>query len=64
MTYGPDILRAARHLIRSYGSDAAGRAGRRASELRAIGQIDAAEIWKDIARAIRSIETGETQEDQ
>lgn len=58
----PEILIAAHHLMQARGRDALGRALRRSNDLRDIGAVDAAEIWLEIADAIRSIETGKLEE--
>lgn len=59
LKHDPDILDAAHRLIQKSGADAVARAKRRSSDLRNAGDVGAAEIWDEIARAIRSVEAGE-----
>jgi hypothetical protein len=43
-------------MIREYADGAASRAGARAIELRATGQLDAADIWLRVKAAIEKLE--------
>ncbi len=51
-----DCRRAARHLIKTRGAEAALCAARRAADLRAAKYFEAALIWDRIATEIRSME--------
>lgn len=59
--YAPETLLAARHMIRAHGKNALNRALRHSDDLLISSSIDAAEMWLEIARAIRSIESGEIE---
>lgn len=62
MKYAPETLVVARHLIQTRGAEALGRARCYAEDLRLKGDLSAAEMWQEIARAIRSIEAGDLEE--
>ncbi len=52
----PDILRAARHMIKQHGQRAAWQAEARVTALTRDGQQDAAAVWRRIAEAICAIQ--------
>jgi hypothetical protein len=55
----PEIVRAAREMIKNHGKHAAGEAERRAKSLLASDQSGPATTWQVIADAVRRIEAGQ-----
>jgi hypothetical protein len=55
------LSRAARHLIQTHGSRAAGVAIKRAAYLHQCGEEVAADTWRQIAAFVRTIEADEAQ---
>ena len=53
----PQVIRAARELMEVYGSQAAAVADKRASHLDEYGEKATATTWREIADAVRTIET-------
>jgi len=56
MATDPDVIRAARHMIENHGRHALFVAERRALNLAADGSRTGAEIWTQIARAVRQLQ--------
>jgi hypothetical protein len=56
---GPQLSRAARHLIQTHGSLAAEIAIKRAAYLHQCGEEAASDTWRQIAAIVRAIEAAE-----
>lgn len=52
----PQNLRAAHHMVSNHGSAAARVAQKRAEALMALGKLDSAAIWLEIAHAIHDLD--------
>lgn len=52
----PQNLRAAHHMVSNHGTAAAQVAQKRADNLMALGKLDSAAIWLEIARAIHDLD--------
>jgi hypothetical protein len=58
MTINDEIKRAARYLIEMHGTGAARVADKRVASLDGYGEISGTHIWRQIASAIRAIQSG------
>ena len=56
MISDPDVFRAAKLLIDQHGADASLRAAERADEMLERGDLDGAQVWKRILRAIKELQ--------
>jgi hypothetical protein len=58
MTINDEIKRAARYLIEMHGAGAAHVADKRIANLDGYGEISGTHVWRQIASAIRTIQSG------
>jgi hypothetical protein len=58
MTITDEIKRAARHLIETHGAAAARIADKRVASLDGYGELAGTHVWRQIATAVRAIQTG------